>query len=292
MNKLKIFLLSFIVTQTLNSKFIYKEFDVSMNKASIEYKAKYNTTTHLSNKLLLDNLKKLYDKNCIKKPTEAAAYKIPKIIHQIWIGPLPVPELYKKLQKTWQTMHPDWTYMLWTDKEVNNLSLVNRQFYLLEKAYSAKADILRYEILYVFGGVYIDMDCECLQPFDILHKHYDLYTGIIPNNARAVLANGIIGATPHHPFLKMLIDEMYKFQHEKDPFKRNGVFYFSSQFGHFIAQNKQSRVIAFPHSYFYPFKWHHGTKIGNDEKIRPESFAIHYWGSTIEQKEFLYKQKR
>lgn len=36
------------------------------------------------------------------------------------------------------------------------------------KNYGEKSDILRYEILFVYGGVYADVDVECLQPFDAL----------------------------------------------------------------------------------------------------------------------------
>jgi hypothetical protein len=47
---------------------------------------------------------------------------IPKILHQIWIGPKPAPT---NLMKTWKDKHPDFEYILWTEQEIQrrNLSL-------------------------------------------------------------------------------------------------------------------------------------------------------------------------
>ena len=39
--------------------------------------------------------------------------KIPKIIHQIWIGPKPIPDQYKEFSQKMIEMHPDWEYHLW-----------------------------------------------------------------------------------------------------------------------------------------------------------------------------------
>ena len=39
---------------------------------------------------------------------------IPKIIHQIWIGPRPAPE---KLMATWKEKNPSFEYIRWSEKE-------------------------------------------------------------------------------------------------------------------------------------------------------------------------------
>ena len=107
--------------------------------------------------------------------------RIPRVFHQIWIGPKPLPEKYKRWQKTWQSI-PGWTYKLWTDKDVQQFPLINQDAYYREKNLGARADILRLEILYREGGVYIDTDFECLKPnlFAILASEYDFFAGITP----------------------------------------------------------------------------------------------------------------
>ena len=51
-------------------------------------------------------LRSLYNayiaKFCMQQPG-----RIPKIIHQIWLGS-PLPERYKQWQRTWTDNHPDW----------------------------------------------------------------------------------------------------------------------------------------------------------------------------------------
>ena len=47
--------------------------------------------------------------------------------------------------------------------DVKSIILKNKKAYSLAKNWGMKSDILRYEILQKFGGVYIDTDYECLQ---------------------------------------------------------------------------------------------------------------------------------
>ena len=97
-------------------------------------------------------------------------YEIPKIIHQIWIGHYPYPEQYKKYADNIRKLNPDWEYKLWTNTEILSLKLINKRFYksLMGKAkkdlrraaklYRRATDVLRFDILYKYGGLYIDCD--------------------------------------------------------------------------------------------------------------------------------------
>ena len=123
--------------------------------------------------------KALYEQHPIGVVSPTDSLKIPKIIHQIWLGS-PFPEVYRNYQQSWLANHPDWEYYLWTDADIAALGLENREFYDTSNNYGERSDIARYEILYRFGGVYVDVDYECLKPLDKLHYQYDLYTGIQP----------------------------------------------------------------------------------------------------------------
>jgi len=46
--------------------------------------------------------------------------KIPKIIHQLWIGPQPAP---LSIMQTWKEKHPDFKYILWNESNLKNLFL-------------------------------------------------------------------------------------------------------------------------------------------------------------------------
>ncbi|GAI63343.1 unnamed protein product, partial [marine sediment metagenome] len=113
-------------------------------------------------------IKKLYNTYAIQDLRYAHAPRIPKIIHQIWLGS-PFPEKYAYFQSTWQLHHPDWEYKLWTEKEIEEFGLTNKAAYDESTNYGQKSDIARYEILYRIGGLYVDTDFECFNNFDLFH---------------------------------------------------------------------------------------------------------------------------
>ncbi|MBS0648451.1 MAG: hypothetical protein JSS10_04400 [Verrucomicrobia bacterium] len=74
-----------------------------------------------------------------------------------------------------------------------------------------KSDVLRFEILYQEGGVYVDHDANCLQPFKGMHGAYDFYCGLeVPHptvvGLNVTAGNGVIGSRPGHPLVKQVID--------------------------------------------------------------------------------------
>ena len=68
-----------------------------------------------------------------------------------------------------------------------------------------RSDIVRYEILHAFGGLYIDTDFECLKSFDILHHCYTFYIGTLSSH-NVGIGNGIIGSVAGHPLLRWCIE--------------------------------------------------------------------------------------
>lgn len=124
---------------------------------------------------LLEYFKRNYDKCLSRKVKFSKKPKIPKIIHQIWIGPNRPPEQFEKWKESWLKLHPTWEYILWDEEKISQLKLINQEFIDQEKNYGAKSDLIRYEIIYQFGGLYIDIDFECIKPLDFLHYCCDFY---------------------------------------------------------------------------------------------------------------------
>ena len=86
---------------------------------------------------------------------------IPKIIHQTWKDEN-VPEKWRKSPAEWRRLHPDWKYILWTDKSIREYIAERRRPLLaLHDSFKyaiQRADMIRYIALYDFGGVYSDLD--------------------------------------------------------------------------------------------------------------------------------------
>jgi len=89
--------------------------------------------------------------------------KIPKIIHQIWIGPKKFPIKYKKWRNSWQMLNPDWEYIFWDNNRIKELEITDMRAFKKSNNYGFKSDLLRYAILKKYGGLYVDTDFECLR---------------------------------------------------------------------------------------------------------------------------------
>ena len=89
--------------------------------------------------------------------------KIPFIVHQLWNTPeVPIPML--QYIETWMGKHPHWQYWFWT-KESQEKFLRERYpkylpQYLEYELDIQRADMIRFLILYEFGGIYADLDVE------------------------------------------------------------------------------------------------------------------------------------
>ena len=131
---------------------------------------------------------------------------IPKILHQIWIGPKAAPT---NLMRTWKEKNPDFEYILWTETELINRNIqleCHTQIAAIPEI-NGKADIIRWEILWQIGGYFVDADSICIEPFDAF---FDGRTGFATfeneNNRRGLVATGTMGFQPRHPLCRDIID--------------------------------------------------------------------------------------
>lgn len=226
----------------------------------------------------------LYERNC----TLAAHtdLQIPKIIHQIWLGS-PMPEEFEVLQQSWIEYHLDrgWIYKLWTDEDVAQLQLYNQEFYDATDNYGVKSDILRWELLYHFGGVYVDMDYECLHALDELHYTYDFYTALQPLDTSFIqLGAALVGSRTDHPILKHCIETIKDDWHHKGAPKKTGPVHFTKSF-YACAGQDGNKDIAFPAFYFYPLGCQQ-QKYDKSEWIKKGAFAVHWWAKSWMPKQY------
>lgn len=143
---------------------------------------------------------------------------IPRHLHQLWRDDAVPPHL-EALRASWLRHNPGWTATLWTDARLR--ALVAERFPELLGMFDgydapiSRADLGRYLVLAVHGGIYADLDCECLAPFDPLLDGAELVIGIEPEShsrldaARRrrlprVLCPSLLASVPGHPFWSRL----------------------------------------------------------------------------------------
>ena len=167
-------------------------------------------------------------------PPSSSPPTVPNLIHFIWIGS-PIPEKYINNIITYYEKNPTHTLYLWQDQTdptpkklqkeniklfstIKDIKLKNQYIYDNEINLGCKADIIRYEILHMYGGMYTDVDSECISPLDDHFKHPLLaYTNKQGwNNVQ----NAFLVFSKGHPFLDYLIKSLswsyYDITHKRD----------------------------------------------------------------------------
>ena len=130
--------------------------------------------------------------------------RIPKIIHQVWLGGDELPDQFELWRQSWLDRHPDWKHVLWTEEEIEELPFLRRELYDSAPNLGAKSDAVRLEVIWRFGGLYVDTDFECLHSFDELHARLDFFAAI-SNVGALEISNGLLAARKRHPLVRRAI---------------------------------------------------------------------------------------
>jgi len=229
---------------------------------------------------------------------------IPKIIHQVWSDKYkPLPSFCTTLAETWKDKHPDWTYILWNDKMMDELVRCEYpQYYDLYNNFTfdiQRWDVIRFLILKKMGGLYIDTDYECLENIEILIADVNFAIGLDPEshyhivNYPYILNHALMASVQNHPFLDRVIYEIFT----KKTFwatPANKVPYvlettgprMMSQLYDSLSHDEKSDILLLAPKYVTPFDLRQiemlKTGIRNEEleSCLAEAYAIHYYSNS------------
>lgn len=209
---------------------------------------------------------------------------IPRVIHQYW-GGSPVPRQYQEYSNAWAEMNPDWTLYLWGDTptSLGQFDLDNahqwhnpREYVGRDRAEQFKSDVVRYELLRNFGGVWIDMDFEPLKPLDSWFGEIDqdrpFAAWEVPGKWAA---NGLMGSPQGHWFMDTLIRRLPEVAHSRrgeTPTRLSGPQFMTEL--HF--ENGEPMQFLGPER-FYPYLWSDLGKPKSRPPWPPECVAVHHW---------------
>ena len=136
----------------------------------------------------------------------------PKIIFQTW-KTKDVPEKWLNAQDSIKKMNPDFHYVLLTDNDneyiVKTYFPKYLQYYNNFKYPIQRADIILYMILYLYGGIYIDLDYIAIKSFSNLQLN-DKEVGLIKSNNVDVITNSFLISKPGSTFWLDCINEAIK----------------------------------------------------------------------------------
>jgi mannosyltransferase OCH1-like enzyme len=129
---------------------------------------------------------------------------IPKILHQTYKTVDNLPAIYLSCQTNARELHPDWEYKFWTDEAM--YAEVKNRWPELWPAFQAlprkimQIDVFRYCLMYMYGGLYADLDYYFIKPFDLLDMGC-----VLPKSHDTRLGNCILASEPYKPIWKEMI---------------------------------------------------------------------------------------
>lgn len=222
---------------------------------------------------------------------------IPKFIHQTWKDDN-IPAHFRLLADTWKSHHPEWTYILWTDDMCHRF-IAEHYPEMIDRIDSFKyniqrVDAVRYFILLHHGGVYVDLDFECLHNIEPLLQDAACVMGKEPaahcaiHQKDMIISNAFMACTPLHPFMKSLCGEVTHFDMQDEHCND----YVLSTTGPFMLtriykeDNAREQVRLLESEDIYPLTKEEIDRVLNDDvddamqqKIN-QAYGIHYyWGT-------------
>ena len=203
---------------------------------------------------------------------------IPKIIHQLWIGPKPAPTNH---MATWRDKNPEFTYMFWNEDTISKNSHIFSCLCKVDEIeeINGKADILRWEILYEHGGVFLDADSICIEPLDDILMTTKCFAGWEQEQVRqGLIATGTMGFPPKHPLVKQAVEWIQRnpvsvSKTGKRAWLTVGPMLLTKMYNSNPIYQKEMTI--FPSYYFLPI---HAT--GLEYKGHGKIYAYQEWGST------------
>lgn len=166
-------------------------------------------------------------------PPDDAPEIVPRIIHQARLGDLEMKEKWIVANASCAELHPgpEWRFELWDTERANAFVAENYPDLLdtylgyeqgavvllsppirisnrLRPAVEIqRSNVIRYLILYEFGGIYLDLDIKCLKPMDFFLTVDWISSPGLPVG----INNAFMAVTPGHPFLKHAIKNIKRF---------------------------------------------------------------------------------
>ena len=107
-------------------------------------------------------------------------------------------------RQTWIDHHAGWEVRVWTDDTIPE-NARRPEVYEPLRGPAERSDILRFELLWRFGGVYVDCDFECLRSIEPMLDGVEFFAAY-RKTGRA--NNTIIGSVASHPLTDRALDEI------------------------------------------------------------------------------------
>lgn len=219
-------------------------------------------------------------------------YQIPKIIHYFWIGGNPKPKSVKECIESWKRFCPDFEIKEWNESNYD----IHKHPYM-EKAYREKqwafvSDYGRLDVLYQYGGIYLDTDVEVLRDLSPFCE-YKAYIGF--ENQHYVNDGQGIGCVAQLPIVKEMMqcydgNEPYFYENDEEHYVASPELCTKVLLRHGLipdgARQRVDDMEILPVDYFCPLNYDTGKLV-----ITENTYSIHHFDGSWHGKNAKLYQK-
>lgn len=220
---------------------------------------------------------------------------IPKILHQTW-KTKNIPIHFQDWQQSCKQLHPHWQYRLWTDAD--NRLFIETHFPWFLATYDQyptnimRVDAVRYFILLYHGGVFLDLDYECLSCLDSLIADQRFVIGLEPDihaqlpqalvrGINRILCPTVMASEIGHPFLRQVCSALISTADHPGVLDATGPFLLSRLYE---ESPRQADIRLISPKHLYPLtknqSWEGKVYTAKEELQGEAVYGVHHWHGT------------
>lgn len=187
------------------------------------------------------------------------------------VVPRVVPDEHEHFWQEWCAMHPwsdGWQHVTWQDPQHPSRFETSHRWPLARTG-AVLSDFIRYEVLWRYGGIYLDADVQPLRPLPDALLDSPAFVAWEDDN---MIGTAVMACEPHHPAYRALLDECLTIPAEA----------FDAQFGP-IGPPVVTRLFAgradittLASRTFYPYSWRDPQR-RNEDFTGSGAYAVHHW---------------
>lgn len=252
--------------------------------------------------------------------------KFPKNIFQVWYQGCDKIERddFKINMKKWRDSNSDWNYYCVDDKAMEDVCLKYSKrcydAYKNAKIMMIKIDLARYVLIYLYGGMYVDMDAYLIRPLNnsnevkkLIYKYEvenkdvvglsmcktNMIESYIFSGYKQTYNTGIMFSSPNNPtmkrFIESVIDSINKYNDSKllenyIVLKTTGPYIFNKFFR--TKENvKDTEILSFKPQVFEPCDVYQNCEI-NKDTISIHLFELSWVPKSVKRLLNIYKSTR
>jgi len=216
---------------------------------------------------------------------------IEQVFHRLWLGPRPMPQAFRDYGQKWEQLNPGWQVHDWSwhdlPEDLANLDVMDDLRNRCSSGNSIElptqlADIIDYELVYRFGGIYLNADIQPVRALPAEMTDGRAWASLEDDHTGAVV-NAAFGAPAGHPFFKAVVEELpRRYWH----LRQQGVQEMNQLTGPWLLTDAHRNVPGlhvFPHTAFNPVHWgrigfgHNADGLWRLEDLPPETVGVHHW---------------